>query len=248
MSLVVDGYNLLFTAGMELRHLGPGTLERARHALLRFLAESLTMKERQETVVVFDAKEAPPGAEAERWHDGIRVLFAREYDEADELIEELIYSDSVPHRLVLVTSDLRLQRAARRRRAQVVSSDDWLDALEWRQRERREEERRRGDAVTEPMPSPRRIGLDRDEVDHWLAEFEISHDVSSPEAEASAPAIEDPSKPAPSPPPPAPESASADGARRSHEDATHSEATRSEADFDWGPFPPGYGDDLWPGA
>ncbi len=30
MSLVVDGYNLLFTAGMELCHLGPGTLERAR--------------------------------------------------------------------------------------------------------------------------------------------------------------------------------------------------------------------------
>ena len=69
-----------------------------------------------QTTIVFDAKQAPPGLPHQLDHGGITVIFARGYDDADELIEELIASNSTPRRLTVVSSDHRIQRAARRRR------------------------------------------------------------------------------------------------------------------------------------
>ena len=56
-------------------------------------------------------------------HGGIRVWFAREYPDADSLIEELVEDDTAPTHLVVVSSDRRLQAAARRRRARAVSCE-----------------------------------------------------------------------------------------------------------------------------
>ena len=69
-------------------------------------------------------------------HRGITVRFAAQYEEADELIEELIRADSAPRRLVVVSSDHRIQRAARRRRAKAVDSDVWYAELVRARRER----------------------------------------------------------------------------------------------------------------
>ena len=62
-------------------------------------------------------------------HQGITVCFAEQYAEADDLIEELIRLDSMLRRLVVVSSDHRLQRAARRRRAKAIDSDVWYAEL-----------------------------------------------------------------------------------------------------------------------
>jgi hypothetical protein len=125
MATLIDGYNLLHATGILGRNVGPGTLERARNALLGFLAASLPESEQADTTVVFDAKNGPPGLPRELHQQGIRVLYAVGYANADGLLEELIRANSSPRRLVVVSSDHQIQRATHRRRATAIDSDRW---------------------------------------------------------------------------------------------------------------------------
>jgi predicted RNA-binding protein with PIN domain len=130
MSLLVDGYNLIYAANIVGRGIGPRGLERARQALLNTLAAALPDAERARTVIVFDAAAAPPGLPRQVTHQGMLVRFAAGYESADELLEELIVADSAPKRLTVVSSDHRVQRAARKRRAQAIDSDVWFAELQ----------------------------------------------------------------------------------------------------------------------
>ncbi|MHC4176667.1 MAG: NYN domain-containing protein [Planctomycetota bacterium] len=138
MSLLIDGYNLLSAVGILGRGVGPGSLERARLALLNFLAESLDPHDVPRTTVVFDAADPPAGLPRSVGHRGLTVRFASQYEDADALIEELIRADSAPRRLTVVSSDHRLQRAARRRKARFVDSDVWYGEIVRRREQRRQ--------------------------------------------------------------------------------------------------------------
>ncbi len=138
MSLIIDGYNLMHAAGLLGRRHGPGVLEKARLALLNVLAESLEPADVPRTTVVFDAKHSPHGAESTLVHHGLTVRFAAEHEEADELIEELIRTDSALRRLTVVSSDHRVQTAARRRRATAIASEEWFDSLLRARRQRKQ--------------------------------------------------------------------------------------------------------------
>ena len=129
MPLLIDGYNLLNAAGILGRGRGPGSLERARQALLNTLVESLPPDEVPRTTVVFDASESPWGVAKQIDHRGITVQFASKDDDADTVIEQLIAADSAPKRLTVVSSDHRIQRAAKRRRATAIDSDIWFAQL-----------------------------------------------------------------------------------------------------------------------
>ncbi|OYV96561.1 MAG: hypothetical protein B7Z73_00500 [Planctomycetia bacterium 21-64-5] len=129
MALIIDGYNLMHAAGIVGRGVGPGGLHRSRLALLNFVAESLGPHELATTTVVFDARNAPPGLPRSFVYRGMTVLFAAGYETADELIEELIRADSAPRKLLVVSADHRLQKAARRRRAKAIDSDRWYGDL-----------------------------------------------------------------------------------------------------------------------
>jgi uncharacterized protein len=162
MSILIDGYNLLHHSGLLPRRLGPGGLERARRALLGTLGGLLTPDEAAQTVIVFDAKESPiDGSEKEQFQ-GIQVRYAVEYDEADELLEELIRRDPTPKKLLVVSSDLRVRRAARRRRAQSEASETWFDSLQQR--------RRTPGHSARPPEKPDPIS-DEVDVDYWLRNF-----------------------------------------------------------------------------
>jgi predicted RNA-binding protein with PIN domain len=124
MSLLIDGYNLLHAAGIFPTD-GPPTLEGARFALLDYLVTSLPAKELRRTIVVFDAAHAPPGLPREIEHRGLNIRFARRGGSADELLEELIAAEPDPRHLVVVSSDHRVQRAARQRSANYVDSETW---------------------------------------------------------------------------------------------------------------------------
>ncbi|MBX3412954.1 MAG: NYN domain-containing protein [Pirellulales bacterium] len=138
MTLLIDGYNLMHAAGIVGSGVGPGGLERSRRALLNFIVESLEVDELARAVVVFDANERPPLAVSDSFvHRGLRVRFAADHGEADELIEELIRLDSVPKRLLVVSSDHRLHRAARRRKGQAIDSDRWYAQMVARRAARR---------------------------------------------------------------------------------------------------------------
>ncbi|MEO8496788.1 MAG: NYN domain-containing protein [Planctomycetota bacterium] len=166
--ILIDGYNLLHVTGLSgpeitRREIAVGALERARNALLNFLAASLDADERQQTTVVFDSSCAPPVLRLARQHRGITVKYATGYESADELLEELIREAAAPKRLTVVSSDHRVQRAAKRRKARAVDSDVWYDEI-------RESRRQPGIPVATVPPRPTGP-LSEDEVAAWLAEF-----------------------------------------------------------------------------
>ncbi len=163
MPLLIDGYNLLHATGIVGRGSGPGGLERSRLALLNFLAHALDPADLPHTTVVFDAHDAPSGLPRVVQHRGIAVRYAAGYESADALIEELIRAESAPRRLVVVSSDREIQRAARRRRAKAVASDAWYAELLRARRERNE-------AATEPSDQPP-VPLLAEDVEYWIRQF-----------------------------------------------------------------------------
>ncbi len=236
MPLLIDGYNLLHATGLFGRGQGPGGFERSRQALLDFLAATLDESERNRTTIVFDSVDAPPGLPA-RWNQaGIEVRFARGYASADELLEELIAADHAPRRLVVVSSDHRVQRAARRRRAVPMDSDHWHVAMLERRAARSSPEQGKS-------PGPAAAATPA-EMEFWLAEFAV--DDKSLEVDPFVPRR----KPLVTPGtvvPNTPSSRSADRRRAAAKRAAPPADVDRKAHWHevWGDiFPPGYGDDL----
>jgi predicted RNA-binding protein with PIN domain len=252
MAILIDGYNLLNATGIDGRGTAGRTeLERSRIALLNFLAHALTDDERMQTTIVFDAKQAPPGLPSELEHADMQIRFARGYPAADDLLEELIAADHVPRQLVVVSSDHRLHKAARRRRATALDSDAWIVALQRRSVPTRENSPTASDdSEFSPAIDP-----------HWLAEFG-GIDVAAIEAEVQAesprdgttdtpafPADDSDSRKSPRTPP----------RKTDDEDELLNDARsifppeffappKRGADpqppDDWNPFPAGYGEDI----
>jgi predicted RNA-binding protein with PIN domain len=175
MALLIDGYNLLHVTSLSGKGEGPGSFQRSREALLRFLAASLDPEERKLTTVVFDATDAPPGLPDTVTHEEMTVRYARGYPDADALIEELIAKENAPRKLLVVSSDHRIQRAAKRRRARTVDSDAWYAQL-W---QRRVQSRSAAQQLVPEKP----IGeLSPAEIAHWVNEFSASEPSERPTA------------------------------------------------------------------
>lgn len=185
--LLIDGYNLLFQSQLVGRGRGQGWLEKARQRLIVELTKSLTEAERRETTLVFDASaRVDTCARGDRpakspTVNEIEVVYASEHAEADDLLEELIRRAPQPKLLRVVSSDQRIRRCARARRAESLDSEGFLQEMETRQ------SRARGSRQSEPSGARQRepsgaepgSGLNADgpaalsesEVDYWLREF-----------------------------------------------------------------------------
>ena len=167
--LIIDGYNLMHAAGMTRRRYGPGDFQRCRHRFLAFLVRHLLPAERERVTVVFDAIEAPAGLARTSTLEGISVVFPQLGGDADTLIEALIAEHSAPRQIHLVSSDHRLQKAARRRRAQFVDSEQFIEQLH----QRGEAGRRQQDAPAVNLQSPEKFSgpLSETETSEWLEVF-----------------------------------------------------------------------------
>lgn len=130
--VIIDGYNLLHAAGMAKKRYGPGGLEKSRNGMLNFLASHIPEGQRQRVTIVFDASEAPTDLVRRSQHRGLNVVFAPVESDADSLIEEMLDVHSSPKQVRVVSSDHRIQRAAKRRRSDFVDSEDYFDELELR--------------------------------------------------------------------------------------------------------------------
>lgn len=177
--LLIDGYNLLHAAGLAQRDYGPGEFEQTRRRLLKLLANQLCDRECRRTTVVFDAPAQTLGPSPPTEVHGIRVIFAGGDGDADAAIERLISRNSAPRRLHVISSDRRVQQAARRRKANFHDSEAFLKRIA--RRPTPEERARHAD------PPEKRHGLMAPgEVNAWLTAFA---DVQTLANEAPVPAI-----------------------------------------------------------
>ena len=236
MSILIDGYNLLHVTGIFGS--GPASFRRSREALLDFLAAMIDPAELPRTTIVFDSSEAPPGLPRKLKHSGLTVHYASDYESADELLEELIRAETAPRKLTVVSSDHRVQRAAKRRKATAVDSDCWYADLV-----RAAEQRAESGAVETKPAGP----LSNVEVQWWLDHFH-ARDLTEPTSEQIPPV-------APLPRTPSSASAAAKrgnparpAAKRVRKPAAKkkTDSTRSSRIPEdlRNPFPPGYAADV----
>lgn len=125
MIFLIDGYNLMHAVGLANRAMPAAQFDRARTRLLDWLADG--GKGRAELRVVFDALNAPAPS-FETLHRGVRVRFAFGQT-ADDLIEELIATESRPPLVTVVSNDSRVREAARRGGCSQLSCEEFTDWL-----------------------------------------------------------------------------------------------------------------------
>ncbi|TWT86477.1 YacP-like NYN domain protein [Pseudobythopirellula maris] len=219
---LIDGYNLLHATDLfgvgELE----GTLRGSREALVEFLVDRLTAKERRATTVVFDSSQAPPGLPDLYDERGLTVRFSRGYPDADTLLEEMI--DAAPDRrnLTVVSGDRRVQRAARGRGAKPIDSGPWFAEMS------RRESSPEADRVTKPTGPV-------EDADHWVGEFSspaLDEEIRRQEQELKKP--------------PRPRASAAPQEKRS-KNRRRKPSSKPKQEFGEGifdPFPPGYAEDL----
>jgi predicted RNA-binding protein with PIN domain len=157
MRTLIDGYNVMFAAGLMGRKFRPEAFRKVRLRFLNDLAATLDP---------VDANYAPEHVPTSTSHKGISVLYAVDNDSADERIEDLIANHSNPRTLTVVSSDHRIQRAAKRKKAKVLSADEFLTLLDSLKERRRL-----------PVPIQARQESTRQEVPtaqesaYWLEQF-----------------------------------------------------------------------------
>ena len=176
--LIIDGYNVVAPVAAPGRLSATGQssdrrwLENERKRLLQRLRDNLQSTVLSRVCVVFDARHRPPGAVDRYDYHGIDVRFAIEYPEADDLIEDLIAKHSSPKQLAVVSSDHRLQEAARRRGATPLDSQPWMDKLldgkAWLPVS---VERAKSPANLESQSGKPTEKVTDDEVKQWMEEF-----------------------------------------------------------------------------
>jgi hypothetical protein len=116
MRFAIDGYNLLFALGKLTPRSPRGAIGPARKWLM---SQVRAHHAADDVTVVFDGKPGRATPEAGAVYSG-RL-------EADDLIEERIRQESAPGRLTIVSDDLRLREAARRKGCVVLRCLDYAE-------------------------------------------------------------------------------------------------------------------------
>jgi len=124
MHWLIDGYNVI-RRDPELRAREAESLEAGRRALLHLLARA-HRGPRDEFTVVFDGARVSGGAPAE---GRIRVIFSRPPLTADDELMRLARQRKSG--AVVVSSDRKIQDAARRSGSAVLTVDQFLEGLEF---------------------------------------------------------------------------------------------------------------------
>ncbi len=160
MPVLIDGNNLLFAA----RDAQPDRpVGRAR---LCELLGQWSRRVREQTTVIFDGP-TPPGELAAQIADRAIEVGYSESEKADSLIIARIQSDSAARRLVVVSTDREIARAAKRRRASPMRSDEFWELL-------------LADLARPPHtplePIEKRRGLSKGQADDWLRELGFETD------------------------------------------------------------------------
>ncbi|QDT08903.1 NYN domain-containing protein [Planctomycetes bacterium K23_9] len=168
--LLIDGYNVVSPVAPPSRNTDPNWLHRERMQLIDRLVQHLDANTRARTRVIFDAANPPRDRPSEYEIEGIQIRFAVDFPEADDLIEETIAAHHSPKQLGVVSSDHRVQAAAKRRGATCFDSEPWLDDL-LDNRVRLAVKRPNGAGQWSADSEKPSIELSQDNVSDWMKEF-----------------------------------------------------------------------------
>lgn len=154
---IIDGHNLLYT----IRKTEEGADTLSDVALCRTLSTYFKLTG-EKAEIIFDGT-GPPDKSGFDGISNLEVFFAGRGTDTDTVIEGKIRTSTAPKGLTIVSSDRRLRRAARTRRATPVKSEIfWADLQKQLSRKRPVKE-----------PAAKRRGLSESETKQWLAFFGI---------------------------------------------------------------------------
>lgn len=160
MPVLIDGNNLLHAA----RAAGTSALLIGRSMLCDTLGE-WARRRRQQVHVVFDGP-APSAQVAEQiGHPDIQVTYSGAGNSADDALINILETDSAARRIMVISTDHEIVRAAKRRRAQAVRSEDFWAAL---QRDLARPLPRRVE------PEEKEVGQSPEATREWLEEFGLT--------------------------------------------------------------------------
>ncbi|MFL5342336.1 MAG: NYN domain-containing protein [Gemmataceae bacterium] len=159
MPYLIDGYNLLFSLGLASKRSEPKAFELARGRLLDWL-HAAHGADVSNVTIVFDGLHAPAGLQPVWNVRGLRVRFAVGML-ADDLIEQLVQRAAEPKKLTVISSDHRVQMAAKRRGCAVWDIGEYVDWVF-----------ERGHAPPKPPPTPAKPAAESaEDAEHWQQEF-----------------------------------------------------------------------------
>jgi predicted RNA-binding protein with PIN domain len=140
--------------------------------LIELLAEHLGPAANQ-TCIVFDAgDDAPKGLPKFYQQRSIHLLFSSEYLSADECIQEILQVHSNTKRLVLVSSDHRVQRKGTARGATIRDSEDWMQAIELLTDRTPNDNQLNGQPAEETVdPVKQNPDVTASDIEEWLRKF-----------------------------------------------------------------------------
>ncbi len=118
MHLIVDGYNVI-KQSPHLQLLDEMELQSGREALLELLAHYHRQSHHQITVV-FDGWQRGDLKESRDQHQGIRIIYSRRGERADEVIKRLLNQER--ERALVVTSDREIQGCAEQAKAAWINA------------------------------------------------------------------------------------------------------------------------------
>ncbi|MHC4726091.1 MAG: NYN domain-containing protein [Planctomycetota bacterium] len=155
--IFIDGHNLLHSIQKDDPDSGPINDVQLCHIIGRYL--KLTG---QNGKIIFDGI-GPPDKSGFDGISNLEVFFSGLRTDTDTVIEDKITANSAPRRLKIVSSDRRLRKAARTRKATSVKSDVFWKNIQ-KQLSRNK---------TAKEPAAKRRGLSESETRQWLEIFDL---------------------------------------------------------------------------
>jgi predicted RNA-binding protein with PIN domain len=155
MPLIIDGYNLLHSI-----HKADEDSDAISDAQLCRIVDTFLIQTKQKGEIVFDGTGPPDKSRFDNMSK-LEVFFAGPGRDADTAIENKIKASTDAKRLTVVSSDRRVQQAARARKAAAIKSNVFWDNLQ-RQLSRKK---------TTNEPAAKRRGLSEGETEQWLKFF-----------------------------------------------------------------------------
>jgi uncharacterized protein len=159
MPVVIDGYNLYYFArGVYLED---GVI--LSLSVFCGIVEEWAGQSKQKVLIVFDGGAPPAMRQNQKQFGVIGVEFTGQGSDADTFIEDCITKYSAPKLLTVVSSDLRIRKAAARRHCKVVKSDEFWSKMAKKLMRKK----------PKPEPRAKTAGLLSHERDYWLKVFDI---------------------------------------------------------------------------